>query len=206
MEEKRQYHSRAYHRYFEGYEESRRVNDKGKLKIERVYVGHYFRQNIGDRERILKRVLSFALYLAVLGSFLFAVTLDIRCNKAWYVVSSTVLSFLAMMWLAITLFFNLTAKREMEIRTLRDSSERFITASRLSFIFTALSAFAVAVHVTLNPGKDLPETILCGVIFVLDSVMLFILYKMEKDLKYDVLPQKSGYIEKGYPIKYLAEF
>ena len=36
------YHSRSYHRFFEGYTEKGIVNEKGNYQIVRVYTGDYY--------------------------------------------------------------------------------------------------------------------------------------------------------------------
>jgi len=65
-------HSRHYHDYFEGYAERQIPGPDGSPpRIERVYVGEYYRQDVSNKVWVLLRIGYIPLYLLGSGFFLY---------------------------------------------------------------------------------------------------------------------------------------
>ena len=131
MEKKKAYHSAAYHRYFEGYEELQKCMPDGRVVIERFYTGMYYRQNIPDSRRRLNRGIFALCLLAAAELFLYTASRPLPCSNLWYVNIPSVWSLVTLILTAMYTVLNLIAPREMEIHSYRDAHERLIAVSRL---------------------------------------------------------------------------
>ena len=78
------WHSKAYHRHFEGYAEVETTNEKGKTVIERVYVGDYYRLDLPKSKRVQLRLFYAGLIALVAALFGFAASRSVGANMTWY--------------------------------------------------------------------------------------------------------------------------
>lgn len=188
---KKQYHSRAYHRYFEEFAELRYCDEKGRLRIDRVYVGNYYRRNVSDGRHKLLKIQYAVTYLLALTIFLFAGTRDTQLNGVVYVYVPVTLSLAAMLYFILPLFYNLTAPREMIIRNYRDSSEKLINVSMCAAVLLIVSALATIAGMICVPGQVGLKQFLSIAGFLVSALFLLWLWQTERSLEYETLPPKN---------------
>lgn len=199
---KKQYHSGAYHRYFEGFAERKYYDEKENMHIERVYVGNYYRRKISDRQHKTLKIQYAVLYLLAMAAFLFAGTRGTQLNAVVYVYVPVILSLVAMLYLIFPLFYNLTAPREMIIRTYRDSSEKLIHVSLSAAVLQTASALATVIGMVWVPGQaGLKQSLSIGG-FLVSAVLLLWLWQTERHLEYETLPPKNARPEHASVVKY----
>lgn len=188
---KKQYHSGAYHRYFEGFAERKYYDEKENMHIDRVYVGNYYRRNISDKYHRVLRIQYIVMYVLSLAAFLFAGTRGTQLNTVTYVYIPVTLSVIAMLCLSIPLFYNLTAPREMMIRTYRDSSERLMQIDMCAAVLQAMNALTTIVGMVSIPGQFGLNQFLSIGGFLASAVILLWLWQTERHLEYETLPPKN---------------
>lgn len=188
----KQYHSASYHRYFEDYAEIESVKPDGKRRIERIYIGEYYMQELSDRQRILRKVLYAVLYIAACALFIHAGTQNHEANLTWWVAVPETLSFMALFWLLLPMFFCMTAPQKMVIRTYRDSSENLIRISLVAAILLGVTALTAFGYTFIAVQGSLLIALLCFGEYFIASVIMFCLWRLEKKLPYATLPAQNA--------------
>jgi len=194
-------HSRSYHRYFEGFAERVVMEPGGKPKIERVYVGEYYRSPFIGREKIIRKILYSALYIAAVALYGVSSTRHTAVNMSGWQIIPVGLTFPLLLFMLFPLYYNITAPGEMMVRQYRDASELLRRASLAAAAGLALSAVAAFIFAALNTDTDAVTPLLCGGLYLLASGAVFALYRLEKGVKYNVLPPKSERPESSSVIK-----
>lgn len=205
MTKKDSYHSRAYHRYFEGYEEREQCNENGSLVIRRFYTGMYYKQDVSDKRRMLIRVLYGLLYTLGVAMFLYAATRQVACNNTWYVTIPSVGSLVSSVLTAVYLFFNITSPRAMQIRSYRDSHERLVTTSAFSAAFMAGTAASSALSLLQKPTA-VGATLLCSALYMISGICMLVIFLKEKIMHYLTLESDYPNQVKGSRIRYESDF
>lgn len=199
---KKQHHSSAYHRYFEGFAERKCYDENGNTHIERVYVGNYYRRKTSDRHLKALKARYVVLYLLSMAAFLFAGTRDTQLNVVVYVYIPVVLALAAMLYLIFPLFYNLTVPREMMIRSYRDSSEKLIRISICAAVLQAVSALMTIIGMICIPGQVGPQQFLSVAGFLVGAGLLLWIWQTERCAEYETLPPKNARPERSSVIKY----
>ncbi|MDR1766387.1 MAG: hypothetical protein LBR77_10015 [Lachnospiraceae bacterium] len=200
------YHSRAYHKYFEDYAERAVTAPDGKVMIERVYVGNYYRQSLTAPQRIRRKIMYAVLYaLAAFGMF-FAGTRDNAVNAMPVGGVPSVLSLLAVIWLAVPMFYALTAPTEMTVRIRRLSGEQLMRRSLATCCVMGAAAMAVASGIWWIPGTPATPLLLCSALYLVSGLAAFCIWKLEKSCPYETLPPRHERAEFATVIKYEGNF
>ena len=109
-------HSRAYHKYFKGYAERRVPKPGGKgYKIERKYIGEYYRYDETDKMWIIKKVLYGIIFLAAVACIIVAGVLRSEINSFKVISAGQAVSVVVVLYMLYRLVLNLSAKRLMTI-------------------------------------------------------------------------------------------
>lgn len=198
---KRNYHSRSYHKFFEDWAELRRLDENGKIHVERVYVGKYYRSPLTIGQRIARQLLYVFLYGLSIALFVIGGIRDIPVNHSLIPSLFVAICIFPLAWLILPLFRNLTMPKEMIIRQYRAASLDLIRISGI-----ASGALAVAALVTLLflvTGKGwLRETVGCALCYLVAAGLLFALRFLEQRLKYEVLPPRTSRPENSTIIEF----
>jgi len=64
----RLWHSRFYHRYFEGYTENKELDQNGKERIRRIYTADWYGQDLPKGKRIGVRLLYMMLFAMMVAA------------------------------------------------------------------------------------------------------------------------------------------
>ena len=108
-------HSKAYHRYFEGYTEVCDAGKRNGRSIRRIYTGEYYRQCGTDSIRRRGKLRSAVLFAGALTLYLIASIQPVEANGCTAVAMTQMLTLLSFFWLAYALIPWLLAGRELRI-------------------------------------------------------------------------------------------
>lgn len=187
------WHSKAYHRFFEGYSESTIPTPDGKgYRIQRVYTGNTYRQDLTTGQRILLRVLYVGLFLCAVYLFVSGAVLPLPSNSTWYVTLPQAVSLPFMFWIVIAFVAYLPAEREMTIYGYRSSSLALQKATLGAAICLGLTALATLAFSILNP-TDEPQSVLgCALRFFAGGLISLGMNWIERKVKYLIIPGQNN--------------
>jgi len=185
-------HSKAYHRHFEGYSEITVPKRNGKgTRIQRIYTGNYFRQDLTERQRILIRVLYVALFLCIAYLYTSSAVLPLTINSTWYVVLPQAVSLPFLFWILIAFFSYLPAERDMTIEGYRSSSLSLLKATMGCTICLGITALATLIFIVLNPSDELLGVLLCSVKFFVGGLITLGMNWIERKVGYLTIPNQQ---------------
>ncbi len=102
----RLWHSRYYHRYFEGYTETKKVDANGKERIRRVYAADWYSQNLPKGKRISVRFLYVVLFAIMVAAVVGAGILQGGTGTRFYIVIPELVTLCLLSWLGYVLLVN----------------------------------------------------------------------------------------------------
>ncbi len=185
------WHSKAYHRFFEGYSEISVPHPNGKgTSIQRVYIGNYYRQNLTKSLRILLRMLYLVLFLCITYLYTSSAILPLMINSTWYVVLPQAASVVFLFWTLIAFFFYMPAEKDMKITDYRSSSLSLLKASEGSAICLGATALAVLIFVLINPSGESHNELLCAGKYLVAGLTALAIYLIEKKVSYLKIPNQ----------------
>lgn len=196
------HHSRSYHKFFEDWAEQRIFDENGKMHIERVYVGNYYRSPLSGGRRIARRVLYVLLYVLSVASFIKSGVKDIPANHAVVPSLTVAVCIFALALLAPPLCRNLITPEEMIVRQYRAGSLDLIrmsgvAAGALCAATVANLLFLIAVH-----DAPLQETLSCVLGYLVAAGFAYLLHLLEQRLDYEVLPPRVSRPENSTVIQF----
>lgn len=196
----RGWHSRAYHRHFEGYAEVESTNEKNRTVIRRVYVGSYYRLDLPRRKRVLLRLTYLGLLLLTGIAFGFAASRPVGANRTWYLAIAQMLTLWGLGAVAISLLAHCTAPREMTIGDWKASSKKLRRNALCSALLLELTAFLTGVYL-LHTGENWPVHLLCIGLYAVAGLLSVFLNRLEANAPYVLrdsqtpAPEDSAYID-----------
>lgn len=194
-------HSRSYHRYFENYVEREVPTENGGYRIERVYVGHYYKVSLTD-EKLRRQKFLFAILFVFSAAGYLAGALLSGVSAVSFVAVATMPPLICVLFLGTAIFYRLTAPREMEIRSYRDSSENLLRGS-MAFLICMIICFGATLVFCLLPfGYSFLETLPSLLFYLIAIFSSAAIRRMEKNTIYETLPPKKERPEKSSPIRY----
>ena len=135
------YHSKMYHRHFEGYSEYETTNAKGKTVIKRVYTGEYYTLDLPKEKRLGLRVLYGALFVLISMLFFMASSRDLELNVKWYSAIAQLGVLIGLFWTLGGLLSLYTAPGNMTVGDWKSSSRNLRYGSICAAVFLELNAF-----------------------------------------------------------------
>ena len=183
------WHSKAYHRFFEGYSEITVPKPNGRgYRIERIYTGNYYRQDLTKRRRILIRILYVALFLGAACLFVSSAILPLASNSTWYVALPQAVSLPFLFWIVIAFYFYLPAARDMTIAEYRSSSLHLLKATRGAAACLGVTALTSLIFIVLNPSQEPLHELLGIVKYLVGGLMILGINQIEKKVNYVQAP------------------
>jgi len=182
------WHSVSYHSHFTGYAEyyTPKKNGKGD-KIQRVYVGEYYRQELSHTQRTLLLLLYAVLFFGGAVACIWGACIPVESNWTWYVNLPEALTLPCIFWTFLALVSYLCAAQEMKKGAYRFAIRGVRTGALLSGICLMSSAAATAVFVSLNQNNYDPRELLSmGLLFAAGLSML-VIHLGERQIQYTVL-------------------
>ena len=186
------WHSKAYHRFFEGYTEFRVPNPNGKgYTIQRVYTGNYYRQDLTKSQRVLLRLLYVVLFLCIVYFFVSCAILPVLSNSTWYVALTQAVSIVFLFWTVIAFISYLPAGQDMTINAYRSSSLALHTATLGSAVSLGVVALATLVFILLNVSTEPQVELLCAIKYLAGGLLALAMNRKEKRVNYLIIPSQN---------------
>ena len=183
----RPWHSKAYHRHFEGYTEVEMVNSKGKVVIQRIYTGDYFRLDLPRNKRIGLRLVYVLLWLIACALFGFAASRPIGANMTWYPAIVQMLTVCALAALLFSLISHCSAPRDMTVGNWKSASVNLKRRAGFAALFLELNAFVTGVYLLLK-GDRWVAHLLMILLYALSGLLLVVVNRLEANAPYLTIP------------------
>lgn len=196
----RGWHSKAYHRHFEGYTELEETNEKGKTVIKRVYVGDYYRLDLPKNKRIGLRFSYAGLISLIAALFGFVASRPVRANMTWYLAIVQMLAVCLLGLLCVNLLSHSIAPRDMTVGDWKSSSKKLQRNAKYTALTMELLAFLTALHLILN-GENWLIHLLCVGLYAVAGLIAVVLNRLEANAPYKIwrsteeAPDDGSYID-----------
>lgn len=197
-----EYHSRFYHRYYEGFTEKEQLDESGNKKINRLYTGTYYSPDLSAAERKKHKAASVLFYLLSLACYVCAAIQRVSINSVWYIALLQTGVLMGCLWLAWLMYYHLTAKEKMTVRIYKDASLRFRQVS----LGVALFLFGIVIFSMFYIMKESPAelrrvlgTLVC---YAASGTFMFLMQGYEKRVSYLTIENETKKPEKGVTIRY----
>lgn len=193
----RPFHSRFYHKYFEGYTEYKRLDKKGKMKITRVYTGQYYRQDMSTKQKVLYRLTYLALYVIALIGFFSGTMQDIPENYNIYINLITAVTVPFLFWVALALVNYLFIEGDMKISDYKSGPVRLKNATLGSFVMCVLRLLSLLLFCAIaRDGVDEGSLVAIGA-SLLAGICAILMNRLERKVPYlpienQVTPERDG--------------
>lgn len=196
----RGWHSKAYHRHFEGYTELEETDEKGKTTIKRVYVGDYYRLDLPQNKRIVLRLVYAALIALTAALFGFAASRPVGANMTWYIAIAQMVAVCLLGLLCVNLLSHSTAPRDMTVGDWKSASKKLQRNAKYTALMMELLAFLTGLHLLLN-GENWGMHLLCVVLYAIAGIAAVVLNRLEANAPYKIWrsteesPEDGNYID-----------
>lgn len=185
-------HRKAYHRFFEGYSEIAVPNANGRgYKIQRIYTGDTYRQDLTQSQRILLRLLYVTLFLGAAYLFVSSGIQPRASNATWYVSLPQAASIPFLFWIVIVFITYLPAKQELTIYEYRSSSLALQRATLGAAISLGLIAFAMLIFVLVSRPDEPAIELLSAVKYLAGGLFALAMNQVEKRVNYRTIPGQN---------------
>ena len=184
------WHSRAYHRDFDGWVEVPELDERGRTRIRRIYTGAYYRAALTDKAWRLRRVWYILLILASAALFgLAAVSSAVGNTVRWAVLPQvvSVFCFIFLIWFWVLRLF---VPRVMTKGQRRECARNLRLAALIGTIALALSAVCELIAAIMN-GGGVSELLPAGG-FLLAAGCVFAIFRMEDRTDYDWIKNENA--------------
>lgn len=169
------FHSRGFHKYFEGYSEYTETDSKGKPHIKRVYTGVYHSQLLSDSRRKQVKLIYCLLSVLAVVLFFYSATRGISGSAAVWLSVCEAVTVLGLAWMLWSLFNYVIAGKNM---TLDDY--RSVSALKKSSRFAAAALTASAIVALFF----ITENLACMAAFLAAALFCFGIGFIEKRISY----------------------
>lgn len=193
------FHSRSYHREFEGYTEIRMLESNGKTVLKRIYTGKYYEPDLAYYRRITLRFFYVLFYAAGLALFLFTASRPNACNTASYVGIFQLLFVPAVLWISYVLIFYVPQPGKLTVGEYHTLHGPLIRASMVCACLLWICASAALVCLIMNRNSAGCGDFLCIGGFLLSGGFYYLIHWFESRLQYTVTG-KTTEIEDGVEI------
>lgn len=178
------FHSRSYHKHFEGYTEYFETDLKGRPILKRVYTGVYHKAQLPEGKLLTLKIAYCALWLLSCGSLIFSATRFVPSNTLWYSAACQALSVASLCWMFWSLFNYVLSGKEMTL-----GEYRYVNALKRSSRFSSFSLLTVTIarliSLPFHSGDFLKEELLCILAGFLSAVSCYAVYLRERLIIYD---------------------
>lgn len=194
------WHSRGYHKFFEGYSEYYVTKPNGKPKIERIYTGLYYKADMKKSSYTLVKASYLLLYLCLVYLFITGSAAVVTSNFVWYATFPQALFIPVLFYQAIVIVSYVTAKEKMQIHKYKTTSKALIKSSVFGAIYCGLSAVGVLVNMLIT--KSFSGALLSPCIkFIVCAVIQFAYFMAERNIEYDAIINENKVPDYGFEIQ-----
>lgn len=196
----RGWHSKAYHRHFEGYTELEETDGKGKTVIKRVYVGDYYRLDLPRNKRIGLRCAYIGLIALTAALFGFAASRPVGVNMTWYIAIAQMVTVCLLGLLCVNLLSHCISPRDMTIGDWKSSSKKLQRNAKYTALAMELLAFLTGLYLLLN-GENWGIHLLCVLLYAVAGLASVVINRLEANAPYKIwrsteeAPKDGSYID-----------
>ncbi|MCD7919016.1 MAG: hypothetical protein LUG45_02885 [Clostridiales bacterium] len=176
--------AKSYNRYFDGFSEREVVTPNGGLKIEHVYTGDYYRENVPEELWKRRKIAVGFLYAIAVLLFLVCGVINCEANSCWYVILFYGITFVSVLLVTMNVFTKVTAKRDMIARVFRSAAEQYEKRMRFTAVTMFLTAGAVLVNLLINMVTGEVTGFICFAGYVFSGMTMYRLYRLEEQNQY----------------------
>ena len=182
--------SRAYKRFFEGYEEVTIPNRNGRgFRIKRIYRGGYYRQDITTCRWVLLKMIYAFLFILSFCFFANPALRSIPVNSVWYVTISQAVVVALYFWSVTVLCSYIVSGRNMTISKYKRACVPIRYAFKSTFIALLVTTVLTVLFVVVNPAKDTGRDTINMIQYLISALLIFIIYEVERRINYTVLEE-----------------
>lgn len=178
------WHSAAYHRHFEGWAEIERRDERGRVRIERVYRGTWYIQSLSRAQRIGERAALAVLFAAALALFAFAALRPVAGNAKWFLALGQFAVIAAALFTLAGLVNYLTCGGKMTVGEYKSGPVRFrrgcavmIAALLLCLLLYLLCAFLYEAGIGTH--------LLCAALCLASALFLVLAHRLDANVPYE---------------------
>lgn len=194
-------HSQQYHRHFEDYMEIVRMDENGKRRIERVYVGQYYSLDAQPKKTTQLKLSYVLLYIAAL--FFFFLGNSITClsglNKLVQlpVFAGTIL----LLYYGIVILRYVTRPKEMTVWEYKSGPLRILSIGKCFVAAVALKVIATMIFMLFVRGWTLKTELISILGCAVSALPVAVIIAVEKKQHYNTrvseaqMPRGGHYID-----------
>ncbi len=181
------WHSRFYHKQFEGYTEFYQLDENGKKKLLRVYTAPYYRPNLTKTRQRVFLLIRFILILVGIVFFYFGATQHAVCNMTAYSAIFQALSIPPICWSFFGFYAHLSVSGDMKIGEYKRAAVRTRKASLAGTVFLFAGAAAALLAGFFSAAQFDTRSALCALLYLLSGSAFFALNRLEKSVNYQII-------------------
>lgn len=182
--------NRHYHNYFRGYTEVRKVNENGRVVIERYYTKPWKVSGLSTRNYWLLRLVYVFLTVAAIALYITAMTQDVPGNHHWLVAIPGLPTITVLFLQIVTVIQYVTVPRKMTIWD-HESSTKHIRRAAIAATaiqgLTAVMLFAFA----LVTGQEVGRTMVCVLADLIAAGCSAAIFFVERKVPYTEIPNET---------------
>lgn len=183
--------SRAYARHFEGYVETSVVRPNGKIKIERIYAGDYYCQDLKMWQRVLLRVGYILLLTMAVLLYFGNGTYNLYCNQVWYVTAFQFVTMGCLIWTLYSLAEYVFSIGQLTVGEYKSVTVKLHKAPYFAAVGVILTMFASGCCFLLVPAEQ-PENWLYFLLgYAAAGIMLALIPTIDKCIRYNITPSEG---------------
>lgn len=181
------WHSRSYQKEFEGFGERVVQDEKGRSKIERIYVGNYYELDASSQRRILLKWTHMVFAVAACAFFLMSAVTQVAANFVRLITffqAIEIIALVRMFWLALK---NLFTKPRMIIRQYKNTSKAILNWTRVTAVTAAVNGILSLIFTFVHYDETFKAGLLGVLWYILSAVLMYFAYAIENRQIYRVI-------------------
>ena len=183
-------HSDYYHKYFRGYTEIRKVNEKGRVGLERYYVRPWIVSDLTTGKYWLLRLLYALLVLVSAGLFVAALLQRVPSNYSIPVALPGYASILLLFLLLVSTIGYIFVPKKMTLWDHHSSTVRLKRFALGTAIGQMLTALTTVVYLVCN-FVFVMETLQSVFMMVVSALCSLAVYLVERKVPYAEIPNET---------------
>ena len=183
MPESASFHSKGYHRYFQGYSEYTYTDKKGHKRIGRIYTGVYHTAQLTDSQRKWRKLTYMLLVCFSSILFLAGVLMPVKANSFRPIGIAQALCLALLFWSACSVLNYVTSSKDLTIYEYGYVS-KMCRAVRTASGMLACTSIAVLLYAAVNDRIFLSQELMSACLIAGAAVFLYFIRMLEANVKY----------------------
>lgn len=194
-------HSSAYHAFFEGYTEREVLDEKGRKRIQRVYIAPWIVEDLTPARRHRVRLAAWALYLTAVAIYLWCMTRRVGSNGSYYVAAPGLLTVIPLLLLFFALITFTVRKEKLTKYDYKSNTKKLKILSLSGTILMALTAAMVLLYFLLHMAERNWGELLGSVMLAVSTLCLLGLWRTVSKIPYKEVENTASVSGGGFEIR-----